>query len=68
MTWSTPRPTARICCKPLADECRKQGLKFCVYYSIMDWHHPAQYRGSDKRYNPTKIHPERKPEYIDYMK
>jgi len=34
----------------------------------MDWHHPAQYRGSDKRYNPTKIHPERKAEYLDFMK
>jgi alpha-L-fucosidase len=22
----------------LSDECRKQGLKFCIYYSIMDWH------------------------------
>jgi len=41
---------------PLAAECRKQGLKLCTYYSIMDWHHPAQYRGSEKHYNPTKMH------------
>ncbi len=27
---------------PLAEACRKQGIKFCVYYSIMDWHHPLQ--------------------------
>jgi len=54
--------------KALSVECRKQGLKFCTYYSIMDWHHPAQYRGSEKRYNPTKIHPQRKAEYIAYMK
>ncbi|MGI6418685.1 MAG: alpha-L-fucosidase [Thermoguttaceae bacterium] len=53
---------------PLAAECRKQGLKFCTYYSIMDWHHPAQYRGSDKHYNPTKMHEGRKTEYMDYMK
>ncbi len=26
--------------KELAAECKKAGLKFCVYYSIMDWHHP----------------------------
>jgi alpha-L-fucosidase len=26
--------------KPLADECRKQGLVFCTYHSIMDWTHP----------------------------
>lgn len=52
----------------LAKECRKQGLKFCTYYSIMDWHHPAQYRGSEKRYNPTKMHEDRKTEYMDFMK
>ena len=34
----------------------------------MDWHHPAQFRGSPEHYNPTKIHPERKREYVDYMK
>jgi alpha-L-fucosidase len=54
--------------KPLSDECRKQGIKFCTYYSIMDWHHPAQDRGSDKHYNPTKIKPGRKAEYVAFMK
>src|SRR5207253_4264129 len=29
--------------RALADEAKKQGLKFCFYYSIMDWHHPSQY-------------------------
>ncbi|MEI6883132.1 MAG: alpha-L-fucosidase [Bacteroidota bacterium] len=24
----------------LAAACKKYGLKFCFYYSIMDWHHP----------------------------
>ena len=52
----------------LSDECRRQGLKICVYYSIMDWHHPAQYRGGPKRYNPTKIHDDRKAEYMAFMK
>jgi alpha-L-fucosidase len=61
-------PYGKCLLKPLADECRKQGLKFCVYHSIMDWHHPAQFRGSPDHYNPTKIHPERKREYMDYMK
>ena len=61
-------PYGKDLLKPLADECRRQGLVFCTYYSIMDWHHPAQYRNSEKRYNPTKIHPERKGEYIAYMK
>ncbi len=52
----------------LSKECRKQGLKFCTYYSIMDWHHPAQYRGSPQRYNKTKMHEGRKKEYMDFMK
>ena len=26
--------------KELAEECKRQGIKFCLYYSIMDWHHP----------------------------
>lgn len=26
--------------KELSDECKKQGIKFCTYHSIMDWHHP----------------------------
>jgi len=25
--------------KDLAVECKKQGLKLCIYYSYMDWHH-----------------------------
>jgi alpha-L-fucosidase len=54
--------------KPLADECRKQGLEFCVYYSIMDWHHPAQFRANENKYNPTQIHPDRKEEYMGFMK
>jgi alpha-L-fucosidase len=26
--------------KELAEECKKQGLKLCFYYSVKDWHHP----------------------------
>ena len=61
-------PYGKDLLKPLADECRKQGIHFCVYYSIMDWHHPAQYRANDQQYNPTNIHPERKAEYMAFMK
>lgn len=24
----------------LAKACKKQGIKFCIYYSALDWHHP----------------------------
>ena len=26
--------------KPLADACRADGLQFCIYHSVLDWHHP----------------------------
>jgi alpha-L-fucosidase len=32
-------PYGKDLLKPLANECRKQGIRFCTYYSIMDWHH-----------------------------
>ena len=33
-------PFKRDIARELADECRRQGLKFCTYYSIIDWYHP----------------------------
>jgi len=33
-------PFQRDPMKDLAAACKKYGLKFCFYYSIMDWHHP----------------------------
>lgn len=26
--------------RPLADACREEGVVFCLYYSVLDWHHP----------------------------
>jgi alpha-L-fucosidase len=59
--------------RALADECKRQGLKFAFYYSIMDWHHPSQYvdaPGKDPTAGngQTKIREGRKQEYVDYMK
>jgi alpha-L-fucosidase len=28
--------------KELKDSCDAQGIKFCLYYSILDWNHPSQ--------------------------
>ncbi len=33
-------PFRRDILKELSQACREEGLKFCCYYSIMDWHHP----------------------------
>jgi len=33
-------PFKRDVLAELSDACAAQGIEFCVYYSIMDWHHP----------------------------
>jgi len=47
-------PFGRDPMKELAAACTQAGLKFCFYYSVVDWHHrefPAQYsqRGRDSQ-------------------
>ncbi len=48
-------PYGRDIVRELADECAKQGIVFCFYYSILDWHHPD-------------ANPDNWPKYVDYMK
>src|SRR6516162_741575 len=39
--WSIKNtPFHRDPLQELSDECEKAGIRFCLYYSIMDWHHP----------------------------
>lgn len=57
----------------LAREAKKQGLKFCFYYSILDWHYPSAYveaPGKDPTAGnrTTKMRPGGKEEYVKYMK
>ncbi len=57
----------------LSQECKKQGIKFCFYYSIMDWHHPSQYVEQDDRFRTAgsgqnRILEDQKEEYVKYMK
>ncbi len=33
-------PHGRDICKELAAACARHGVVFCLYHSIMDWHHP----------------------------
>ncbi len=53
----------------LSEACGKQGIKFCTYYSIMDWHtdlqQAADTNADHPTYNPTTLtHPK---QYISYM-
>jgi len=66
-------PYHRDLIKSLAAETKKQGLKFCFYYSILDWHHPSQYvdaPGKDPTAGnrTTKMRPGGKEQYVNYMK
>ena len=35
-------PFKRDIMKELSDACKKHGIVFCMYHSIMDWHHPDE--------------------------
>jgi alpha-L-fucosidase len=48
-------PYGKDIVRQLADECQKQGIVFCFYYSILDWQHPD-------------ANNERWPKYVEYMK
>lgn len=56
----------------LAEACQRHGLKFGIYYSIIDWHHPTQ-KPRDPNGKPwdgwgqTVIEDGKKDEYIAYQ-
>lgn len=56
----------------LNQACKKHGIRFGLYYSIIDWNHPSQKRPSElgKKGWPGKtlIVDDLKQEYVDYQK
>ena len=44
--------------KELAEACRKHGLKFCFYHSIMDWHHPKAKGEAFDDYHKNTLKPQ----------
>lgn len=53
----------------LAKACKKYGIKFCIYYSVLDWHHPDY--PVDNPYDTTGkgIRPNaHMDQYVQYMK
>ena len=66
-------PFKRDILAELSAACRKYGLKFGTYYSIIDWHHPSQERNSDGDegwgwWGEVRMKTKRKGEYVAYMK
>lgn len=67
-------PFKRDVVKELSEACKKQGIKFCLYYSIVDWHHPQAQGNLYPNYNisqhddPSVVNPEFPEYYENYMK
>jgi alpha-L-fucosidase len=62
-------PYHRDALKALADAAHRQGMKFGVYYSIMDWHHPDAQGPNAPEYNSRAWSNPRFGRYVEeYMK
>ena len=46
--------------KPLAKACKKEGVKFCTYHSILDWHYPEARGDSFHLYRENILKPQLK--------
>ena len=66
-------PFKRDIIKELSEACKKQGLKFCFYHSIVDWHHPQAQAPLYPNYNAGQrdqsiVNPEFPEYYKNYLK
>jgi alpha-L-fucosidase len=61
-------PYGKDVLKMLADECAKQGVTFCFYHSIMDWHHPDADSTNWVRYREGYLKPQLKELLTGYGK
>ena len=59
-------PFQRDPIKELADACKDEGIKFCLYHSIMDWHHPDW--GVRRPWNDKATGPPDMDRYTAYLK
>ena len=60
-------PFQRDPLKELAAACKEAGIKFCLYHSIMDWHHPDW--GTRRQWNDKATgHAPNMDRYTAYMK
>lgn len=58
-------PIKRDLLKELQQECEKQGIMFCTYYSIVDWHNPDY---TTRHNDPRPVDSTTMDKYYQYMK
>jgi len=66
-------PFKRDIVKELSEACKKQGIVFCFYHSIVDWHHPQAQAPLYPNYNAgqkdqTVVNPEFPKYFKNYLK
>jgi alpha-L-fucosidase len=61
-------PYGKDVLKALADECAKQGIIFCFYHSIMDWHQPDANAQNWVKYREKYLKPQLKELLTGYGK
>jgi len=59
-------PFKRDILAELTEECRKQGIRLCLYHSIMDWHHPDAQAPFYPKYNDTSKSNPNFDRYVEY--
>ncbi|MGS2738353.1 alpha-L-fucosidase [Sinomicrobium sp. M5D2P17] len=62
-------PYGKDILKALSDACKAQGVKFGLYHSIMDWHHPDAQADTYAGGEPSENNEERFADYLEsYLK
>lgn len=60
-------PYGKDIIKALADECEKEGLRFYVYYSQLDWHHPDYFPRGRTGHQTGRANEGDWNKYLDYQ-